>query len=162
MAARNDDGPNKQEDAMPDLQTLIDERAIYRQLCRFAEAMDEREWHKLDDVMLEDAEADYGIGRRIGRAAIVAEMRSFLDDCGPTQHLLANVRIDVNGDQARSSAYVADMHVGTGDRAHLIFRTLGGYRDRWVRTDAGWRMAERIKDNRAHVGDISVLGPGPR
>lgn len=146
---------------MPDLQTLLDERAIYRQLCRFAEAMDRREWHVLESVLLEDAEADYGIGRRRGSSAIIAEMRSFLDDCGPTQHLLANVVIDVDGDRAVSSAYVADMHVGSGDKAHLTFRTLGDYRDRWVRTGAGWRMAERIKHNRAHVGDISVLGPGP-
>lgn len=146
---------------MPDLQTLLDERAIYRQLCRFAEAMDRRAWEKLDDVMLENAEADYGIGRRIGRSAIVAEMRCFIDDCGPTQHLLANVIIDVDGDEAVSSAYVADMHVGLDDKAHLTFRTLGDYRDRWVRTDAGWRIIERIKYNRAHVGDMSVLGPGP-
>lgn len=146
---------------MPDLQTLLDERAIYRQLCRFAEAMDQREWAWIDEVMLEDAQGDYGIGRRFSRAAIVAEMRSFLDDCGPTQHLLANVIIDVDGDSATSSAYVADMHVGRGDRSHLTFRTLGSYRDRWVRTDAGWRIAERVKFNNAHVGDISVLGPGP-
>ncbi|PTD19306.1 nuclear transport factor 2 family protein [Sphingomonas fennica] len=144
------------------LQLLLDERAIYRQLCRFAEAMDRREWHRLDDVLLEDAEADYGIGRRFGRAAIVTEMRSFLDGCGPTQHLLANVVIDVDDDAATSSAYVADMHVGLGDRAHLTFRTLGDYRDRWVRTAAGWRIAERIKHNRAHVGDMAVLGPGPQ
>lgn len=147
---------------MPDLQTLLDERAIYRQLCRFAEAMDRREWDKLDTVMLEDAEGDYGIGRRVGRAAIIAEMRSFLDDCGPTQHLLANVIIDVDGDEATSSAYVADMHVGLADKADLTFRTLGDYHDRWVRTDAGWRIAERVKHNRAHVGSMAVLGPGPR
>lgn len=147
---------------MPDIQTLLDERAIYRQLCRFAEAMDRREWQGLDTVMLDDAVADYGLGRRVGRAAIVAEMRAFLDDCGPTQHLLANVVIDVDGDEAVSTAYVADMHVGTGDRSHLTFRTLGDYRDSWIRTDAGWRIAERIKHNRAHVGDIAVLGPGPR
>ncbi|WP_380876770.1 hypothetical protein ACFB49_10040 [Sphingomonas sp. DBB INV C78] len=146
---------------MSDLQTLLDERAIYRQLCRFAEAMDRRQWQWLDDVMLADAQADYGIGRRFGRAAIVSEMRSFLDDCGPTQHLLANVVIDVAGDRATSSAYVADMHVGTGDRAHLTFRTLGDYQDRWVRTQAGWRIEERIKHNRAHVGDMAVLGSGP-
>jgi hypothetical protein len=146
---------------MPDLQTLLDERAIYRQLCRFAEAMDRREWGWLDEVMLENAEGEYGLGRRTSRAEIVAEMRSFLDDCGPTQHLLANVIIDVDGDTATSRAYVADMHVGLGDKAHLTFRTLGDYHDRWVRTAAGWRIAERVKQNRAHVGDISVLGAGP-
>ncbi|SNS08348.1 SnoaL-like domain-containing protein [Sphingomonas laterariae] len=146
---------------MSDIQMLIDERAIYRQLCRFAEAMDRREWQWLDDVLMDDAQADYGIGRRFGRASIVAEMRSFLDDCGPTQHLLANVIIDVAGDSATSSAYVADMHVGLGDRSHLTFRTLGDYHDHWVRTADGWRIAERIKHNRAHVGDMAVLGSGP-
>ena len=31
-------------------------------------------------------------------------MRSFLDDCGPTQHLLGNVMIEIDGDLARAAA----------------------------------------------------------
>ena len=88
-------------------------------------------------------------------------MRSFLDECGPTQHLLGNVLIDIKEDSASSSAYVSDMHVGVGDKKHLTFSTLGEYRDQWKKIDGIWLMSHRTKINRAHIGSIEVLGPGP-
>lgn len=144
-----------------DLDTLIAEREIGRALYRFARAMDERDWAALDAVVAEDATADLGMGPVSGRAAIVAFMRTFLDDCGPTQHLLGNLVIDVDGDRATSRCYVSDMHKGAGDKAHLSFSTLGEYHDSWVRRDGRWRMTHRRKLNRAHLGSIEVLGPGP-
>jgi len=143
------------------LEILLAEREIYRCLVRFARAMDHRDWSALDDIVREDATAELGTGELRGRAAIVALMRSFLDDCGPTQHLLGNVTIEVDGDTACSSCYVSDMHKGTGERAALTFSTLGEYHDRWRREDGAWRMIHRTKLNRAQLGDIRVLGPGP-
>jgi hypothetical protein len=144
------------------LDMLLAEREIYRALVRFARAMDHRDWNALDAIVLPGATADLGLGPVQGREAIVGVMRSFLDDCGPTQHLLGNVMIEVAGDSARSSCYVSDMHKGTGARAALTFSTLGEYHDRWQREGGVWRMAHRTKLNRAHIGDIGVLGPGPK
>jgi hypothetical protein len=149
------------EIALLTLDMLLAEREIYRCLVRFARAMDQRDWGALDDIVRADATADLGTGELKGRPAIVALMRSFLDDCGPTQHLLGNVLIEVQGDTAQSSCYVSDLHKGTGDRAALTFSTLGEYHDRWQREGGAWRMSHRTKLNRAHIGDISVLGPGP-
>ncbi|HQR04650.1 MAG: nuclear transport factor 2 family protein [Proteobacteria bacterium] len=143
------------------LEVLLAEREIYRALVRFARAMDDRDWTALDDIVLADATAEMGTGPLTGRDTIVALMRSFLDDCGPTQHLLGNVLIEVEGDTARSRAYVSDMHKGTGDKAHLTFSTLGDYHDQWRRVEGVWRMSHRTKHNRAHLGDITVLGKGP-
>lgn len=144
------------------LEMLLAEREIYRALVRVARAMDERDWGALDPIVRADATADLGLGQVNGREAIVGVMRSFLDDCGPTQHLLGNVMIEVDGDSARSSCYVSDMHKGTGDKAALTFSTLGEYHDRWQREGGTWRMTHRTKLNRAHIGDIGVLGPGPQ
>lgn len=143
------------------IDSLLAEREIYRCLVRFARAMDQRDWQALDAIILPDATADLGMGLIHGRAEIIAFMRSFLDECGPTQHLLANVMIDVEGDTARSSCYVSDMHKGTTGKSGLTFATLGEYHDDWVRDDGAWRMRHRTKHNRAHIGDITVLGPGP-
>ncbi|GAB3279588.1 nuclear transport factor 2 family protein [Parahaliea aestuarii] len=143
------------------LDTLLAERAIYRALVQFARAMDERDWNALIALTTEDIGADLGAGTLNGRAALVANMRSFLDDCGPTQHLLGNVLIEVDGERASSRAYVSDMHLGRGERAHLTFSTLGDYHDQWQLQDGQWRMCHRRKLNRAHIGDISVLGSGP-
>ena len=140
------------------LDDLLAEREIYRALVEFARAMDARDWEAIDSITVEDMTADLGMGEIQGRDAIVKFIRSFLDGCGPTQHLLGNVVIDVDGDSATSSAYVSDMHVGAGDKAELNFRTLGRYSDQWVRQDGRWLMCRRVKDNRATIGSIEVLG----
>ena len=140
---------------------MLAERAIYRALVSFARAMDARDWSALDNITTEDMTADLGAGALSGRAAIVAYMRSFLNDCGPTQHLLGNVLIDVQVDTASSRAYVSDMHLGRGDRSGLRFCTLGDYHDRWKKTEDGWRMSHRSKINNGYFGSLEVLGPGP-
>lgn len=143
------------------LQLLLAERDIARLLARVARAMDERDWVVLDEIIEDDARADFGLGLVTGRAAIVAVMRSFLDACGPTQHLLGNLTIEIEGDEARSRCYVSDLHLGQADKAHLTLQTLGEYQDRWQRRTGRWWLIERIKLNRAHVGTFAVLGPGP-
>lgn len=144
-----------------DLETLIAERDIARAIHRFARAMDERDWVALDGVLQQDASADLGMGVVHGRAAIVSFIRSFLDDCGPTQHLIGNLEVEVDGDRATSRCYVSDMHKGAGAKAHLTFSTLGEYHDSWMRRDSKWWMVHRRKLNRAQLGAIEVLGPGP-
>ncbi len=146
---------------MSDLTTLLAERDIYRQLVRFARAMDERDWSAMDNITSADIQADVGAGKLDGRGAFVANMRSFLDDCGPTQHMLGNVLIEIEGDTASSRAYVSDMHLGTGDMEDMTFSTLGDYHDRWERHGEQWLMVKRIKHNRGLIGSIQVLGPGP-
>lgn len=143
------------------LALLLAEREIARGLAAFARAMDERNWAALDDVLTGDATGDLGTGPLAGRAAIVGLMRSFLDACGPTQHLLGNLVVEVDGDTASSRCYVCDMHLGAGDKSHLTLRGLGEYHDRWRRIDGRWRMVHRAKLNRAAVGTFDVLGPGP-
>ncbi|MFC4605549.1 nuclear transport factor 2 family protein [Rhodococcus kronopolitis] len=143
------------------VEDLLAERAIHRTLIRIARAMDERDWTALDDLVLAEATADLGAGNLTGLAAIVTSIRSFLDDCGPSQHLLGNVLIDVDGDTATSRAYVSDLHVGTGEAAHLTFQTLGDYHDEWARRGGRWLLRRRVKLSRAHTGSFEALGPGP-
>ena len=141
-----------------DLQQLLDERIIYRQLMRFARAMDEGNWQDLADVTTEDFVSDTGLGDIAGRDACIEFMRSFLDNCGTTQHLLANVVIDVDGDNATSSAYVCDVHLARDEASGVHFRTLGIYHDEWRRAGDSWLMRRRRKDNRATLGSMAVFG----
>jgi hypothetical protein len=134
-----------------------DEREIYRNIVRIARAMDERNWAEIEDLTAPDATADLGKGPLASRAEIVALLRSFIDECGPTQHMIGNVLIDVTGDTATSRAYVADMHLGTGDLEGQYFRTLADYHDSWVRTDNGWKLTRRHKIHHGTMGDIAVL-----
>jgi hypothetical protein len=144
------------------LQMLLDERDIARALAAIARAMDARDWAALDALIAAEATADFGTGTVSGRAGMVALMRSFLDACGPTQHLLGNLSIDVEGDGARSRCYVSDLHLGAAEKAALTFQTLGEYQDLWERRGSRWWLTQRRKLNRAHLGSFAVLGPGPQ
>ncbi len=67
---------------------------------RYATALDSKDWDLLDEVFSPDVRADFG-ERLEGVAAVKALVRSMLGGCGPTQHLLGNHRVEVDGDRAR-------------------------------------------------------------
>jgi hypothetical protein len=140
------------------LQRLCDERDVQRTLILFARAMDDRDWTAMAEILAGDAEGDFGTGRLHGSAAIIELIRGFLDNCGPTQHLLGNVVIDVDGDTAVSQAYIRDVHLRSDADPSARFYTLGDYKDTWQRrADGTWRLTERIKANRAHVGSLDIF-----
>ncbi len=140
-----------------DLETLIAERDISRAIHRFARAMDERDWAALDTVLLEDATADLGMGLVRGRGAIVAFIRTFLDDCGPTQHLLGTMDIEVHGDTATASTYLEAIHIGIKPGFEGGRMTVWGeYRDQLVRTPEGWRIRHRELVPVHAEGDIGI------
>lgn len=140
-----------------------DERDIHRAIVGFARAMDARDWAAIEDIAVPDATADLGQGLAQGRDAMIAVMRRFLDDCGPTQHMVSNVLIDVDesGGTAESRAYVSDMHLGTGALRGESFRTLGDYHDRWAKIDGRWWMTHRTKTASGTLGNLAVLGDLP-
>ncbi len=140
------------------LDLLLAERQIARALTRIARAMDARDWDALLAELTEDATGELGTGPLASPAEIVALIRRYLDHCGPTQHLLGNLLIEVDGDTATSQCYVSDMHLGPAGKEHVTFATLGDYHDRWRRVEGAWKLSHRTKLNRAHVGSFEVFG----
>ncbi|QDQ92812.1 nuclear transport factor 2 family protein [Rhodococcus sp. WB9] len=117
--------------------------------------LDTKDWPGFAATLTEDVVA-YG---RTGRADVVACVRSHLDVCGATQHLLGNIRVDVDGDAARTRSYFRAFHVGLGDRAGATYECLGEYRDEWRRGPSGWSLAGRVIDVGAEIGDRGVIAP---
>jgi SnoaL-like domain len=146
---------------MFELEAMLARYAIEKELIKFARGMDSRDWAGLKAILTEDATADYGQGLLQGPDAVVGVIRSYLEICGPTQHLLGNLLVEWNGERDGASAishcYVSDMHLGAGANAHLTFCTLGDYQDRWKLIDGRWRLAGRRKDNRGHFGTLEVF-----
>ncbi|MCP3735878.1 nuclear transport factor 2 family protein [Sphingomonas sp. RP10(2022)] len=141
------------------LDMLLAERAIARGLSIFARTLDTKSWHRLSEVFAADIVFDYGDGQdRAGIVALEAHMRRFLDMCGPTQHLIGSLLIDVDGDTAVSRAYVQARHQRRDDPAGAIFDSTGEYVDRWRRHGEGWRIVRRDALWQMHSGDPAVLG----
>jgi len=140
-----------------------DRDAVTDVVNRYAYALDGRDWALLDDVFTADAVARYGgpdSPRLEGREAIVSSIRSFLDGCGPSQHLLGNHTVVVDGDVAVATCAARVFHYGAGERATLTpYECFGVYRDRLRRTSRGWRIADRTLEVHLELGDIAILQP---
>ena len=127
---------------------------------RYAEALDRRDWGLLDQVFTPAVTADYGGEVQLaGRDELVAMIRSFLGGCGPTQHLLGNETVAVDGDTARMSCKLRAYHVGVGDRSTDFYEILGWYHTRQVRTADGWRIEHIEEETTLELGTRDVLGP---
>lgn len=138
--------------------SLIAQHEIERCLIRFARAMDYRDWTALGALMCDDVTGNFGTGLLHGREAIIDLIRQYLDACGPTQHLLGNILVEVDGNKAHSHAYVHDRHLPAGGTTSPTYYTLGDYHDNWIKLGDKWLLLKRVKDNRANVGPLSVFG----
>jgi len=139
--------------------TAADDRfAIIAALDRYAECLDRREWDGLGDVFCDDLEADYQLWQAESIPDLCERIRSMLGGCGPTQHLLGNYRIELDGDRAASRCYARVMHFAA-DGSDRSFEVWMEYADAWRRTPAGWRSHSRRATVSMQRGDPSVLGP---
>lgn len=137
-----------------------DRFAIIATLDRYAECLDARDWQGLAEVFTADVEIDWQEWQQTGLEEVTRSIRGYLDGCGPSQHLLGNYRIELDGDAASSKHYCRVMHMGKGERAGRTYETWIEYADELVRTGDGWRSRRRVCRAIMEQGDRSVLGPG--
>lgn len=139
------------------LATLLDQARIQAVLTRYATVLDEHDWAGLQQVFAADAVAHYtGVGDFHGRESIISVVRDFLEGCGSTQHLLGNVRIQVNGDQATAQCYLQATHAGCGAYLGQTMTVWGQYSDCLERRAEGWRIVERSLQIQHVSGDVGV------
>ncbi len=141
-----------------DTRILLLERELHLVLCRYARACDQRDWPAMEDIFLKEASADYGGMYRLeGRETIVAMIRAHLDGCGPSQHLLGNLVVDVSDAAVESRIYVRAAHRGAGNMKDQTYESLAEYQDRWTLTPSGWRIAHRRMNISHEQGSRDVL-----
>lgn len=134
-----------------------DRHRIIDALNTLAYVFDHREWHRVGEVMTADVQA---YGHQGLQSVVDDNLRRHLGGCGPSQHLLGNYQVSVDGDVATSITKARVFHQGLGERADRSFECFGEYHDRWHRTPDGWRMTYRRFDVDITLGDWDVLQPG--
>lgn len=133
---------------MTDLGTLADNVAIQTAISTYAMGLDERRWELWDQVFTEDAVIDFRpMG---GKLETPAEMSGRLGRPDPdwlfAQHQVTNVVITIDGDAATAySDYGFETGRRTGSPGEIARASGGGkYEDTLRRTEAGWRISERL------------------
>jgi uncharacterized protein (TIGR02246 family) len=134
-----------------EIDVLLIERACERVIIDSATFNDLREFAALAELYTPDGVVVRPNGQRLeGRAAIEAGYAK-----GPpervTRHVCSNVRVEVDGpDAARATTLVLIVSGQRSDDPDVSFgvvpndrHMVGEFADRLVRTDEGWRIAER-------------------
>jgi len=148
---------------MSDLHTLLDLRAIEMVYYRYCEVIDAKDFDRLDEIFTIDAVGDYRSSNGIlqqGVAPLADRLFRGMgpgSDCGATQHNVSNIRATIDGDQATSRAHFYAVHAGLNAHAGQRYTCWGEYADRWVRTPAGWRVAERQYRNFLTEGPVAII-----
>ena len=122
---------------------MSDRDEISDVLIRYATAIDTRDWDLFRRVFTADCALDYGaVGSWTGIEDVVTFMVEAHAGAGHTLHRVTNVVAEVDGDSARTRAYVDALLMnleGTGG-----VTAAGSYDDHLIRTDDGWRIRSRV------------------
>jgi 3-hydroxyacyl-CoA dehydrogenase len=120
-----------------------DRREITTVLHGYCRMLDSLELERVLSYFTDDCEVIYGPEPRMQShgAAHLAESLRRLSRFARTSHHLSNVEIELTGpESATSISYVLAWHQQPDGASRTVY---GQYHDRFVRTAAGWRIAER-------------------
>ena len=130
-------------------QQLSDRFEIRSLIGRYSNALDARRFELLDEVFTPDAYIDYRATGGIDghypqiRNWLPPAVTAFPHMC----HLVGNIDITLEGDQATARTLClnpVEVPLPAGG-SQVMFLAMW-YRDRLVRTAAGWRMAQRVQE----------------
>ena len=119
---------------------------------RYGDAIDDRDWDRLERIFTDDAVfdlTDLGAPRLEG----LAEIKRFMDEDAqhPRTHLMTNIYADETDDGVTMSfriiALMAERRVFTAS-----------YLDEMVKTDAGWRVQNRVIKARRRPASDPIPG----
>ena len=148
---------------MLDAQEVADRVEISWLLTRYCTAIDSKRFDLLDDVFTEDAMIDYSSSAPDVRGTR-AEMKQWLSEVlaffPVTQHLVSNTEFEIDGDRAATRTMFFNPMGWQDEAGELQLFFVGGYyEDKLVRTEAGWRIVERVEQASWSKGTMPAALP---
>jgi len=125
-----------------EIDLLITEVNISKILFNYAKACDEKNWSLLDDVFHESAIAIYGDHQCTGLNEIKSFLSESLRSIGDAQHLLTNIQIEVNEDNASSTSYLSSLQM-INDINPMPSQVWGQYKDNLIRDNGVWKITRK-------------------
>lgn len=135
MSATGAEAADRQTDRAAIIQLTID----------YCWALDTNEWDDLRQVFLPDAVTDLGAGGQNGIEEIIQRVSSALGPLDDSQHMVSTHQISFGPgpDDATGRCYLQAQHIRRAAVGGSLYTVGARYEDRYVRTDDGWRIAER-------------------
>lgn len=120
-----------------------DERELRKLAYRYARMIDRRSWYEIPEVFTEDASLS-GPGYSMDGHDALREGLKAIGMYSSTLHCVHNQLAWIEGDRATGELYCVANHLY--EKEGVPFKLDMGirYEDRYVRSDAGWRIAERV------------------
>ncbi|PPD15890.1 MAG: hypothetical protein CTY25_04135 [Methylobacterium sp.] len=133
------------------LSRLADEADIIALRIGLGDALDRRDWSRMDRFFLPVIETDFSaFGAPVGpmsREAVIGMFRhAFRHDHVRTFQAYSNFQVRVTGDRAEMVSLLHGYHAGNGFEGGRTFELRARYRDSLVREDEGWRIAATAID----------------
>ena len=131
------------------IQEISDRLRINDLLVRYTVCIDNKDWDLLDTVFTPDALVDYTTsgGIRGPYPEVKAWLQKALALFSMTQHMISNSTVTIDGDQATGRTMVFNpMGMKNKEGKQQLFYVGAYYHDKLVRTEDGWRIAERFEE----------------
>ncbi len=146
---------------MLSLQEMSDRFEIQDLVHRYAQIIDSKDFDLLrEDVFCEDAFIDYSVfgGSKGNLETTIAFLHKAMKLFPNTQHLNANIQIQLDGDRATGRVMCLNPQEMKlpGKEEHLFFCGLW-YVDEYRRTGKGWRIAKRVEEKSFMFNKPNVL-----
>jgi len=124
------------------LEALLAKQEIYELSCRYMRGLDRLDRDLLLSVFHEDGWCEYGFSNCPPREFIDYAINA-LREHEANQHMIGNVLIDVEGDEAFGEVYFNAYHKVKADAGFEDIIIAGRYLDRYEKRDGRWKMAYR-------------------
>ncbi|RDK09280.1 nuclear transport factor 2 family protein [Cupriavidus lacunae] len=121
---------------------LEHKQAIHALTCRYAQAVDRRDFPSLQELFTPDARLT-GPGFRMDGPQAIADGMAALGQYSGTQHHVHQQLVEVDGDTATGETYCVANHLYEQDGVPRKLDWGIRYQDRFVRRDGQWRIAVR-------------------
>jgi hypothetical protein len=126
------------------LQEILDRAAIERVLFDYCSGIDRCDEELLRSVYHPGAYDDHGVFKGDAGDFVTFALDSLRTMDLATQHLVSNIRIDLDGDRARVESYLVARHVRDAGEGRLLITFGGRYLDGFERRDGAWKIAHRL------------------
>jgi hypothetical protein len=130
---------------MDELQQLVAQNEIRALVAQYAQFTDDTRLEEWTGLFVEDARMEAGGQPLEGRPALT-EWITAVTSSMKLRHIMGAVTVTL--DSATEAHGAADMVLLAAVEGSWIIAGAPRYVDRYVKTDAGWRFAERILEDR--------------